>query len=179
MATEEVKPTVSAEEVKKDAEAPAPAGEKEADKEKVNGDDKKGDSKEEEKAETPTKGKRKAKTTPKKEPTPKKEKKTTPKKETTPKRKDSGGAAHTMETRTRKKAREAVDLVVGGPQRAEVQHSELSLFLSSSFFLFFSFITMHAAFALTIDLWYFSSNFFFPLKAIFLNCGAFIKSNSY
>jgi outer membrane biosynthesis protein TonB len=112
MATE-VKTDVSAEEVKKDNAAEVPP----AEKEKVNGDEE-----EEEGDETPTKGKgkRKAKTTPKKEPTPKKEKKTTPKKETTPKRKDSGGAAHTMETRTRKKAREAVDLVVGGPQRAEV-----------------------------------------------------------
>lgn len=111
MSTEEVKP--AAEEVKKDAKA------EEAEPKTPPVED------DEEKEETPTKGKRKKKeTTPKKEkkePAAKKEKKTTPKKETTPaKRKESpGGLNHTMETRTRKKAREAVDMVVGGPQRNE------------------------------------------------------------
>ena len=99
---------------------------------------------EDEGKDTPTKGKgkRKAKTTPKKEPTPKKEK-TTPKKEkkgkeTTPnkkEKKDAGSEAHKMETRTKRKAREAVDLVVGGPQRAEVFFSPLFLPFISSLFL--------------------------------------------
>lgn len=65
------------------------------------------------------KGRGKKAGTPKKE-TPKKE---TPKKEAGSKRKESpaaSSAAHTMETRTRKKAREAVDMVTGVTQRATV-----------------------------------------------------------
>lgn len=125
---EEKKDVVGVTDLKKDdVEAEkAPAEPKTPPTEEADGDEEK------EEKDTPTKGKRKAKATPKKEPTPKKEKKTTPKKET-PKRKESGGAAHTMETRTRKKAREAVDFVVGGPQRAEVH-----FFIQENLFCIFS-----------------------------------------